>query len=673
MRLARAICSDVSLYNEEKIVRGIEQDRFFDALEDELEEGRELYRSRVSPDLYSRTNFYDRAIVDVILRSKGHVKSQDLVARETLAIDRRDPRRLRRSSPARGSTSRSRGSRPTSPARACSGSSTAGHVRVDGRAAKASARLRGGEPIEVELPPPEPSGLVAQDLPLAVLHEDRDLLVLDKAAGMVVHPARGAPHSTVVNALLHRLGGPEARVGARSTAPARPRPPARQGHLRLPRRREDRGRARGAAGAVQGADGREDLPRALPRALAPEGRLDTPYGRHPRDRTRFTGAREERAPRGHRVARRASAFGGGATLAEVTLHTGRTHQIRVHLAEAGHPLLADAVYGGTRREARLPPDDPVRRAAEAIGRQALHAARLAFDHPRTGRRADVRGAAPGGSPAARSTVLRARGPRRADAAPLERRRMPRGSRAARARRTASAALARVRVEPPREDAARLAGARSGSASMARCCTGQRRGARPRSDSTAASPARSGGLHGASADGLARDRQRLAGAALREQLGGEVVQRGGVLGRELGGAAVGRPPLRGAAAVRERAGRGRSRRAGRAGWAATAARASRRGPRPRARRGTGARWGGRRPPRAPRRPRPAAPPTGFCGPVAPEREPDRVDLRGGDALLEVADGRRHLDLARRAPRGRAAGVRGERARRAPRARRRARGS
>ena len=76
IRLARAICSDVSLYNEEKIVRSLEQDTFFDALREELEEGRELYRSRVSPDLYGRTNYYDRAIVDVILRPKGHVKSR---------------------------------------------------------------------------------------------------------------------------------------------------------------------------------------------------------------------------------------------------------------------------------------------------------------------------------------------------------------------------------------------------------------------------------------------------------------------------------------------------------------------------------------------------------------------------------------------------------------------
>ena len=76
IRLARAICSDVSLYNEEKILRSIEQDDFFDALREELEEGRDLYRSRVTPDLYARSNYYDRAIVDVILRPKGHVKSR---------------------------------------------------------------------------------------------------------------------------------------------------------------------------------------------------------------------------------------------------------------------------------------------------------------------------------------------------------------------------------------------------------------------------------------------------------------------------------------------------------------------------------------------------------------------------------------------------------------------
>jgi hypothetical protein len=76
MRLARAIASDISLYNEEKIREGIENDTFFDAIAGELEEGRELYRSRVSPEIYANTNFYDRAIVDIILRSKGHIRSR---------------------------------------------------------------------------------------------------------------------------------------------------------------------------------------------------------------------------------------------------------------------------------------------------------------------------------------------------------------------------------------------------------------------------------------------------------------------------------------------------------------------------------------------------------------------------------------------------------------------
>ena len=76
IRLARAICSDVALYNDEKIVRGIENDTFFDVLHDELEEGRELYKSRLSPDLYARSNYYERAIVDVILRSKRNVRSR---------------------------------------------------------------------------------------------------------------------------------------------------------------------------------------------------------------------------------------------------------------------------------------------------------------------------------------------------------------------------------------------------------------------------------------------------------------------------------------------------------------------------------------------------------------------------------------------------------------------
>jgi 23S rRNA pseudouridine1911/1915/1917 synthase len=254
-----------------------------------------------------------------------------------------------------------------------------GRVLVDGRPAKPAARLRGGERLELSLPDPEPSGLVAQDLPLAVLHEDEDLLVLDKAAGMVVHPARGSPHSTVVNALLHHLGAgaPGDRLGLVHRLDKET-----SGCLVV-------ARTEAALAALQAAFKARDVEKtylALCHGrLAPQGRLDTPYGRHPRDRTRFTAKLTESVRRAVTAWSVREGF-PGATLAEVALHTGRTHQIRVHLAESGHPLLHDATYGGTRREARLPEGDPVRRAAEAIGRQALHAWRLAFDHPRTGKR-----------------------------------------------------------------------------------------------------------------------------------------------------------------------------------------------------------------------------------------------------------------------------------------------
>jgi 23S rRNA pseudouridine1911/1915/1917 synthase len=262
-----------------------------------------------------------------------------------------------------------------------------GRVRVAGRSVKAAARLRAGDAVEVEVPPPEPSGAVPQDLPLAVLHEDRDLVVLDKAAGMVVHPARGAPHSTVVNALLGRL----AAAGAPRRPPAEALPRLGLVH-RLDRDTSGCLVVAKTEAALAGLQAQwkartvEKVYLALCHgALPPAGRLDTPYGRHPRDRTRFT-SRGKGGRRAVTAWRTVEVFGGAASLAEVTLQTGRTHQIRVHLAEAGHPLLADAAYGGTRREARLPPDSPVRRAAEALGRQALHASRLAFDHPRTGRR-----------------------------------------------------------------------------------------------------------------------------------------------------------------------------------------------------------------------------------------------------------------------------------------------
>lgn len=251
----------------------------------------------------------------------------------------------------------------------------AGRIQADGSCVKAALLLRGGERLEVEIPDPEPSELVAQALPLTVLYEDGDLIVLDKAAGMVVHPARGAPHSTVVNALLHRLGAGGAcieRIGLvhrldKETSGCLVVAKTDTAYKTLQAAFKARCVEKTYLALCHGA-------------LDEEGRFDTPYGRHPRDRKRFTSRvkSERRAVTTWKVKER---FDDRATLAEVSLHTGRTHQIRVHLSEHGHPLLADASYGGRRREARLPESDPVRRAAEAIGRQALHAWKLRCAHP----------------------------------------------------------------------------------------------------------------------------------------------------------------------------------------------------------------------------------------------------------------------------------------------------
>lgn len=249
-----------------------------------------------------------------------------------------------------------------------------GRALVEGKPAKRAARVKGGESVQLHIGPPAPATPEAENLPLSILFQDRDLLVLDKAPGMVVHPAAGHWRGTLVNALLHHvrdLGG----VGG-SLRPGLVHRLDKDTSGCLVVAKND-----AALTGLQTAFKTRQVQKtylALVHGQPPqEGAVETRFGRHPRHRQRFTGKLKagKTAVTHYRVVERLH----GSALLEVDLLTGRTHQIRVHLAESGHPLLGDVLYGGMRRG-----DARVKAVQTALGRQALHAARLAFAHPRTG-------------------------------------------------------------------------------------------------------------------------------------------------------------------------------------------------------------------------------------------------------------------------------------------------
>jgi len=250
-----------------------------------------------------------------------------------------------------------------------------GFARVDGRSAKPARRLRGGEAVELTLPSPPPTELVPQDIPLNVLYEDEDIIVLNKEAGMVVHPGAGHWEGTLVNALLHR-GRARAGVGAelraglvhrldKNTSGCLVAAKNEQALVALQAAFKSRRISKTYLAIVQG--------RPVERAT-----LSTLFGRHPVDRKRCTGKVKVGKPAETAFAVR-ERFKGAALL-EVQLMTGRTHQIRVHLGEAGHPILGDELYG--KRQGATPRIALVQRE---LGRQALHAWKLEFAHPRSGR------------------------------------------------------------------------------------------------------------------------------------------------------------------------------------------------------------------------------------------------------------------------------------------------
>ncbi|HJQ33404.1 MAG TPA: RluA family pseudouridine synthase [Pyrinomonadaceae bacterium] len=252
-----------------------------------------------------------------------------------------------------------------------------GDVLVGGRAAKPSHKLRAGERVEVELPAPPPSEVAPEEIPLDVLHEDDEVVVVNKPAGLVVHPAAGVPSGTLANALAFHFNQLSEHAGSlrpgivhrldRDTSGVIVVAKTARAHESLSEQFRARTVFKSYVALVHGVTREE------------KGKVEEPLARDPRNRTRMAVVRGGRAALSlWRVRRRYERF----TLLDVQIKTGRTHQIRVHLAWIKHPVVGDETYGGGRDKTVA--DPRLRARVAALGRQFLHAERLGFHHPSTG-------------------------------------------------------------------------------------------------------------------------------------------------------------------------------------------------------------------------------------------------------------------------------------------------
>ncbi len=251
-----------------------------------------------------------------------------------------------------------------------------GKVTIGGRTVAANRVVRDGDTIAVEIPEPVSAAPEPEDLDLDIVYEDSDLIVVNKPAGMVVHPAAGHARGTLVNALLHEVKdlsgiGGELRPGIvhrldRGTSGLMVVAKNDRAHAELARQFHDREVEKEYVALVWGV-------------VQAGRRIDLPIGRDPSDRKKMSA----RARRARSAATRVTGalHMPGVTLIHVAIATGRTHQIRVHLSEIGHPIVGDAVYGGLRR--RVPGD---LRPLLALDRPFLHAGRIVFHHPGDGRK-----------------------------------------------------------------------------------------------------------------------------------------------------------------------------------------------------------------------------------------------------------------------------------------------
>jgi 23S rRNA pseudouridine1911/1915/1917 synthase len=252
-----------------------------------------------------------------------------------------------------------------------------GDAIVDGKPVRASHRLKPGEKVSLRKPPPVPSEIVPEAIPLHILYEDGAIIVVDKPAGMVVHPAAGNYSGTLVNALQHHcrnlsgIGG-VMRPGIvhrldKGTSGLMVAAKSDEAHRHLAEQFKRRQVSKHYTALVHG------------NLCEDEGVADAAVGRHPVERKKMSTAsrRGKAALTRWRVLERFGAF----TLLEAKIETGRTHQIRVHLSALGHPVAGDSVYGASKRAVETP---ALRAVLKKLPRQALHAGRLSFAHPVTG-------------------------------------------------------------------------------------------------------------------------------------------------------------------------------------------------------------------------------------------------------------------------------------------------
>lgn len=278
-----------------------------------------------------------------------------------------------------------------------------GHVS-DGLATILEARtpVKQGATYTIILPPPEPSGVEAESLPLTIVYEDADLIVIDKPAGLVVHPAAGHASGTLVNALIAHCGDSLSGIGGVKRPGIVHRLDKDTSGLLVVAKTDAAHQGLAEQFKSHGRDGRlyrSYLAFAWGRPPRPKGSIDARLGRSHANRTKIAVMRGETGRTATTHYELLETFPGArptgdVSLLRLVLETGRTHQIRVHLAHIGHPVLGDALYGSgfKTRFASLKPE--AQEAASTLNRQALHAETLQFVHPTSGRKLSFTSALP---------------------------------------------------------------------------------------------------------------------------------------------------------------------------------------------------------------------------------------------------------------------------------------